>query len=89
MPTGIAGRGAIAGQLTGTGVHGGPALAALVGDFAARLQYDGLLVGAVAQLIAVGERRQVLQIYAHRAKRLIMPIYIYISCIISYNRSLT
>lgn len=64
MPTGIAGRGAVAGQLAGTGAHGGPALAALVGDFAARLQYNGLLVGAVAQLIAVGERRQVLQIYA-------------------------
>lgn len=48
MPTRVAGGGAVAGQLTGTGAHGGPALAVLVGDLAAGLQHDGLVVGAVA-----------------------------------------
>lgn len=62
MPTRIAGGGAIAGQLTGTGAHAGPALAAFVGDLAARLQHNRLCVGAIPQLIAVGERRQMLQI---------------------------
>lgn len=62
MPTRIAGGGAVAGQLTRTGAHAGPALAAFVGDLAARLQHNGLRVGAIPQLIAIGERRQVLQI---------------------------
>lgn len=61
MPTWIARWAAIAGQLAETGAHCGPALAALVGYFAARLQHNRLLLRAIAELI-IGERRQVLQV---------------------------
>lgn len=62
MPTGIAWRAAIPGQLAKTGAHRGPALAAFIGYLAARLQDNGLVLRAVAKLIKC-QRCQVLQIW--------------------------
>lgn len=61
MPAGVAGGSSIAGQFAETGAHGGPALAALVGDLTARLENNRLAVGTII-VLSVRQGGQVLQI---------------------------
>lgn len=68
MPARVVGGSPIAGQFPETGAHSWPALAAFVGDLAARLQNNRIAVGTII-VLTVGQGGQVLQIYCKNTSK--------------------